>query len=383
MYNVVLIRSNPVKPYPRLEKMANCLVKNGHNVTVLAWDRDMDYEPREEQLKLKNCIVPIVRFGIKGQFSGGIKKNLKGIIKFQKLIYLWLKRHSSEIDVIHAYDFDTGYTALKFAQKYKKKIVYDIADYYVDSHGLKGSSIGKLVKAMEDSIINKADATIICTEERKQQIRGTHPKRLFVVHNTPDIDIDNKLEVERFSNLYVEAKRLKLVYVGILGKARFIDKIAEVVAKRSDCEFHIGGFGGGMETFFEGMDREHDNIHFYGRLLYDETIALEKACDVMCAIYDPSVPNHYYAAPNKFYEALALGKPLIMVRDTGMASVVEKECVGEVIEYTAESLNRALDKLVNNREKREEVAQKAKQLYLNNYSWKKMETTISEIYLAI
>ena len=93
MYNVVLIRSNPVKPYPRLEKMANCLVKNGHNVTVLAWDRDMDYEPRKEQLKLKNCIVPIVRVGIKGQFSGGIKKNLKGLIKFQKFIYFWLKEH--------------------------------------------------------------------------------------------------------------------------------------------------------------------------------------------------------------------------------------------------------------------------------------------------
>ena len=121
MYNVVLIRSNPVKPYPRLEKMANCLVKNGHNVTVLAWDRDMDYEPRKEQLKLKNCIVPIVRVGIKGQFSGGIKKNLKGLIKFQKFIYFWLKEHRSEIDIIHAYDFDTGYTALQFARKYKKK----------------------------------------------------------------------------------------------------------------------------------------------------------------------------------------------------------------------------------------------------------------------
>ena len=34
----------------------------------------------------------------------------------------------------------------------------------------------------------------------------------------------------------------------------------------------------------------------------------------MTAIYDPNISNHYYAAPNKFYEALMLGKPLIMVK---------------------------------------------------------------------
>ena len=40
MTGVVLIRSNPVRPYPRLEKMANFLARNGYKVTVLAWDRE-------------------------------------------------------------------------------------------------------------------------------------------------------------------------------------------------------------------------------------------------------------------------------------------------------------------------------------------------------
>lgn len=383
MYNVVLIRSNPVKPYPRLEKMASCLAKYGHNVTVLAWDRDSDYSPREELLKLENCTVPIFRIGIKGQFSGGIKANLVGLLKFQVFIFSWLKKHRSEIDVIHAYDFDTGYTALKFASKYKKKLVYDIPDYYIDSHGLKGSWLGKIIKKKEDLIINSADATIICTEERKNQIQGTNPNRLFVIHNTPNLDNICEFETSRFNNLKLDNGHLKLVYVGILGRARFIDKIAEVVATRNDCEFHIGGFGGGLEQFFQEMDRKHDNIHYYGRLLYDETIALEKACDVICAIYDPSVPNHYYAAPNKFYEALALGKPLIMARNTGMANIVESERLGEVIEYNTESLNNALNHLIDNRALQNEISKRARTLYSNKYSWKKMEDTIRKLYSVI
>ena len=177
--NVVLIRSNPIRPYPRLEKMSNCLAKNGHGVTVLAWDRDADYAPKEEMLSLKDTTVKIIRIGIKGQFSGGFKKNLKGLLKFQKFIYQWLKQHKAEYDVIHAYDFDTGYTALQCAKMFRKKMIYDIPDYYVDSHGMQDSSLGRIVKRLEDSVINRADATIICTEERKNQIAGTKPKKLL------------------------------------------------------------------------------------------------------------------------------------------------------------------------------------------------------------
>ena len=377
MYNVVLIRSNPVRPYPRLEKMANCLAKNGYGVTVLAWDRDSDYEPREEELKLKDSTVKIVRIGLKGQFSGGIKKNLKGLVGFQKFIYSWLKAHKDEYDVIHAYDFDTGYTARKCAKKFKKKFIYDIPDYYVDSHGLNGSVIGKLVKRMEDSVINRSDATIICTEERKEQILGTHPRKLYVIHNTPDVDISDE-------NAAVEVhERLKLVYVGIFGRVRYIDKIAEAVAARTDCEFHIGGFGAGMESYFEDMANKYDNIKYYGRIPYDRTIELERECDVMCAIYDPLVPNHYYAAPNKFYEALSLGKPLLMARNTGMASVVEEHGIGEVIDYNFDSLNGAIDRLIAERHRSGEIAKKAKALYNSKYSWKQMERVIKEIYTEL
>lgn len=374
MANVVLIRSNPVKPYPRLEKMANCLAKNGYGVTVLAWDRESDYSPKEEELKLKDTTVKIVRIGIKGQFSGGIKKNLKGLLGFQKFIYTWLKNHKSEYDIIHAYDFDTGYTALKCAKLFGKKIIYDIPDYYVDSHGMNGTTIGKVIKHLEDSVINKADATIICTEERKKQIKGTTPKRLYVIHNTPDIDVNSDECADDVCG------RLKLVYVGIFGRARFVDKIAEVVAARDDCELHIGGFGAGMEPYFEDMAQKYDNIFYYGRIPYDKTIELECKCDIMCAIYDPSVPNHYYAAPNKFYEALSLGKPLLMARNTGMASIVEEQGIGEVIEYNAESLNLALDKLVDNKKNFKLISLKEKELYNSNYSWKKMESVIKEIY---
>lgn len=370
---VILIRSNPVRPYPRLEKMANCLAKMGYGVIVLAWDRDDNYEAREEILKLKSTHVKIVRVGIKGQFSGGFKKNFTGLIKFQGFIFEWLTKYRKEYDVIHAYDFDTGFTALRCARLYKKKFVYDIPDYYIDSHGLNGTRLGTIIKNMEDRVISKADATIICTEERKQQIKDAYPRRLIVIHNTPDFSI-------KLQDSVAPSDKLKLVYVGVFGTTRFIDKIVEVVSKRSDCEFHIGGFGGGMEEYFKYAAERFDNIFYYGRIPYARTIELEQECDVICAIYDPKVPNHYYAAPNKFYEALMLGKPLIMAKDTGMASIVEANQIGEVIDYNEKSLNDAINNLIKKREEWNSLSYRAQCLYRESYSWESMENKINQLY---
>lgn len=380
MKRVVMLRSNPIRPYPRLEKMANCLAGMGCEVTVLAWDRDDNYKPREERLHLKNQDVRIIRAGIKGEFSGGFKKNAIGLARFEIFILRWLIKHQKEYDIIHAYDFDCGYIASKVAKRFKKKLVYDIADYYVDAHGLKGSSIGRWVENREIGVINKADATVLCTEERIKQIERSTPKKVVCVHNTPDIESYETITEPVISS---PTNRMKLVYVGILGLSRFIDKIAEVVSERNDCEFHIGGYGNNLENTFKTYAKNNDNIFFYGTLPYASTIELEKECDVMCAIYDPDVPNHKYAAPNKFYEALAIGKPLIMARHTGMAEIVEREAIGEVIDYSKEALNDAIDHLIKHKESWNEIRKRELRLYHEKYSWTKMEKRIHEMYSTL
>ena len=66
----------------------------------------------------------------------------------------------------------------------------------------------------------------------------------------------------------------------------------------------------------------------YGKLQYSQTLALESQCDIRVATYDPSIRNHKYSAPNKFYESLMLGKPIIMAKDIlGTMMCIEAEMV--------------------------------------------------------
>lgn len=373
---IIFIRSNPVAPYPRLEKTVNSLVMNGHEAHILAWDRSAKYSRKDSTHKLRDCQVPITRFGIPGKFGGGFKVNLFPLIKFQFNIFFWLFKNRKLYDAIHAYDFDTGYIALKCAKLLNKKLIYDIPDYYVDSHGLKGTLVGKLIQKMENNIINKANAVIICTEQRKEQIAGTSPKNLAVIHNSP---VSINLEKYKQSTDHNSNEKIKIVYVGILAASRFLKEIAEVVIRRDDCEFHVGGFGY-LDEYFIELSEKYSNIYYYGRITYEETLKLESKCDVITAVYDPDVPNHYYAAPNKFYEALMLGKPIIMAKNTGMSDVVLKNEIGEVIEYDAESFNDAINKLKRKKKQWNKISERAKKLYETEYSWTIMASRLLELY---
>jgi glycosyltransferase involved in cell wall biosynthesis len=123
-----------------------------------------------------------------------------------------------------------------------------------------------------------------------------------------------------------------------------------------------------------------DNINFYGKTLYDQTIALEKNSDLMVALYDPKIDNHIYAAPNKFYEALMLGKPLIMVKKTGFSDIIDKYDFGVTIEYSKVSLESGIDYLIDKRHQWHSMSNGMKKFFKDNYDWRIMEERLIKFY---
>lgn len=380
MKRVVLLRSNPVSPDPPVEKTADFLLSEGYKVTILAWDRSANKSVEESIIELNNGHAKVYRAFYKGEFSGGFRKNLKSLINFQFFLYSWLRQNHDSYDVIHAYDFDTALVASLISRMYHKKFVYAILDYYVASHNLTGSFTGKVIKKLEDHTIGTADVTLICTEKRKEQIKDANPKFLEIIHNTP-VEIKDITKSKRVCKS--NSDRMKIVYVGIFGGGRLLKELSHAIMCRKDCELHIGGFGAGMESFFQELSKENDNIFYYGRLKYNDTLRLESECDVMTAIYDPVIPNHKYAAPNKFYESLMLGKPIIMVENTGFDDIIKNESIGELIQYSEDSLNNALSQLISKRNEWQSMSINAKRLYHDVYSWNIMQQRLKTVYNSL
>lgn len=374
---IVFLRSNPVSPDSRVEKEVDSLLKENHDIEIIAWDRAKKHLLESHIIKLQNGNVVIHRFGIAATFGGGIKKNLLPLIEFQIKMLYWLFKNRKKYEVIHACDFDTALTAFLVSKLLRKKLIYDIFDYYIDAFRVPNVlNLKNIIKKLDQTIINNADATIICTEKRIEQIKETRPKNIEIIHNTPP-DIQFSPNTKILNN-----NKFKIAYVGILAEGRFIEETANIVIKNKDYEFHIGGFGE-LESVFIDLAKRFDNIIYYGKIPYMKTLELESSCDIITAIYDPKIPNHYYAAPNKFYEALMLGKPIIMAKNTGLDYIVSENKIGEVIDYNPESLERALEKLIQRKDEWPDISLRMNYLYKKQYSWSEMERRLLSLYRKI
>lgn len=357
MANIIYLRSTSIVNDSRATKEISSYLSNNNNVIVLGWNRQ---QLKDIFIKNGSNDARVDMFNLESNYGDGFK-NIFKLLKFEFWLYNKLKLYRNEYDIIHACDFETAYIASKIAKKYNKKFIYDIYDYYVDCHNLR--FLNNIIEKIDIKTINKANSVILCTEQRKKQILKAMPKKVIVIHNTPDIK-------QCGHNHKFNPKKIKICYVGILQDDRLLKEICEEIVHQNNIELHIGGFGK-YENFIKAMSEQNKNIKYYGQMQYSKTIELESKCDILFATYNPVVPNHKYSAPNKVYEAMGLGKPIIVCKNTGVDELVENEKIGYSINYDAKDFIKTIKKITVNDYK--EMSLKTQLIYNEKYSWIKME----------
>lgn len=329
--------------------------------------------------KYKDQLIPNYEMQFKTDMGRGLR-NIFQLFLYQILTTLWLIKNSGRYDAIHAFDLDAGIPALICSKLKRKKIIYHIADFYIDSRQGIPSKLGKYVRNLEYSVISKADTTIICTEERREQIVNSNPKKLYVVHNTPveQYQLENRI---RNKNDINNSGLLTLGYVGGLFETRFIRQIIDFVKNNPNVRLNIAGLGP-LEHLVKEATDVHHNIIYYGRISYEEALDLYSQCDVMFAMYDPSIPNHKYSAPNKVYEAMMLGMPIIVAKGTGIDTLVETEKIGFSIDYSEKEFNSTIEYILNHKELMKQFESNSQNAF-SKYSWEKMKKRVQEIYMDL
>lgn len=371
---IYYLRSTSIINDSRASKEIVSLLNNKYDVFVLGWDRDKKIK-NYKKIIINSKKIDSKYFKFKAGYGKSVV-NILGLLFFQVWLLLMLIKDNKKYSCIHACDFDCGFVSLIICQLFNKKLVYDMYDYYSDSRPMS-IKIEKIVNKMENMVIDNSDVSIICGEWRKQQISNTKPKRIAVIHNTPDINHVCSKKILKSSS-----RKIKLVYVGILQEDRLLLEVINKIKDDDNYEIHVGGFGQ-HEKYIEKISEKYKNIYFYGSLRYEEVLSLEKDCDVLFATYNPKIKNHRFSAPNKVYEAMALGKPIIVCKNTGIDKLVKDNEIGLTINYDGNDFMRSLKMLSTNRCKLREMGSKAKNLYDEKYNWHVMELRLADIYKQI
>jgi hypothetical protein len=349
---IVFLRSIHAAVDSRLMRYVQALDRAGKDSLVLHW-------PRGGNAKLVDDEARRVAFSLEANLGGGWK-NAFGLLKWTFWCFLTLVRNRKSIKIVHAVDLDTALPALLFSKLFGKKFVFDIYDSYGDARSISG--VARKVVDMVEGFAARCAAEVILPDTcRTSQVPAT-VKNLRIIENVPF-----NLGAECCYGLSSHSDCIKLAYVGILEEEhRGLEDLLSAVARFPDkVELHVGGFGP-LAGVCERMMQAHRNIHFHGALAPEQAIGLMAKCDVVIGMYYRTKPHHWRATPNKYYEHLLLGKPLVTTAGTPPGVKVTENQSGWPIREGLASIAALLEGIT--KEECAALGKNARQKWVEQYS---------------
>ncbi|ASJ11443.1 hypothetical protein A3L14_00435 [Thermococcus thioreducens] len=352
-----MVVSNSFNPDPRVYKEAKSLLDRGYLVRVVAWNRDGTHPPFEviDGLEVERIGVP-ARYGVLVEFL------LKLPVFY--VIFLWkYLRKGREFDVIHTHDFDTA--LLGFLLKLVTGIhwVYDVHDLY-DSL-VSNKTLGMLITLFDSLFLRTADAVITVNHEMTRiLIKRSRPRHVVVVMNT----------MNPFNVCREKWSSFTIFYGGVLSNDRFIEEMIEI-AYSLGVNMRIAGLG-----ILEDKIK-HAPVDFLGYISHKQAVMELSKAHLTFILYDPAVPNNRIASPNKLFEAMWVGTPVIVVKGTLPEKLASKFVVPA--QYSREDVKNLLLELKLNPKILRKKARFGRRIFLAKYTWDIMESKLMTLYLEV
>jgi glycosyltransferase involved in cell wall biosynthesis len=328
MKHVVVLRSNAADA--GYLKILSTLAKE-YRVSCLAWDRRGDYAPLVKGPNVEHSFFRV-------RAASYSLATLLKLVVFN--LWLLVRLLFTKTDCIHAVDLDTGMVGYFVARLKGKAFVYHCLDpYYPALPQSWPGFLAKLTKKLEDMLIGSADFFVITDMLRMKQHGGSKPRKTIEFANVPMVEPE--LRTNEANDSFVVG------YIGALEEGRNLLIVTKAISELSGegVELVIGGVGTLSEEI-RFMAETSDNISFTSYLPYSEVLGLESTFDAFIYVSDSTSESQRWVSPNKLFESMALGKPIVVGEGTLVAERVREIGNGVIIPYgDKEELKHAVLKL--------------------------------------
>jgi len=373
---ILMFVTNPFTSDPRVYNEARALVKADFRVTVIAWDRDKQNPPSQtwdgiEIIRLRTRLLPQ-----KHNFSSPLWVAPNMLLWQQQAFHQALKLHKEEpFDAIHCHDMDTLNIGVRLKKKLGLPLIYDAHEIYgYMMHRHFPHPIANLFLWWEKRLLPKVDRIINVGEAQKQYFTSITNKPIPLIRNCKPLQ---SLEYQPPDN----HGDFTLLYIGGLAYQRGVMMLVHAAKDMAGVRCLIGGIG--QQSYVAELEKEcskTSNVTFLGKVPFEEVIPMTKKVDCIFCMFDPTDLNNITGAPNKLFEAMVCGRPIICTKGTYSGEVTEQEKVGLSVEYTEAALKDAIIKLRDNPELREALGRNALNAAIRTYNWKRQETKLLELY---
>ena len=372
------------------------LARMGHEVVILdrKYSKDDPAVEQVEGVEIARLNVMQIRSGKAPGFIRFILAELSAIL-FALAVSRYLRKNSSNIDVIHLHLTSIGLIVSILNRRLRGKMLYTchLGHWELVTESLR--IFERIHLLLDPYLMRRVKRVIALNESAKSSfisIAKVKAESIAVVPNGVDTDFFHpNIETAEAVKRYGLEGKSRVLFVGRLAKIKGVEHLlraAEIVINEfgyRDTSFVLVGPATfvateepiSMEEVLSFL-RQHQlekHVILTGSLPLEEVRALYAACDIFV------LPSLAEGDPLVTLEAMASGKPIIGTKVGGIPNQIRDGWNGFLIEPGEEQqLVERIVYLLDNPEERERMALNSRRYAEEEFDWKRVAEKLSASY---
>lgn len=370
------------------------LVKRGHNVTIITSTNPIGCpEP---------CTVDVEGIKViyvKNEYSNYMSP-LKKVYSFVHFLQLAIKEGCKQehVDMVYATStpLTIGYVAMRLKAKKKFPYVFEVRDLWpefpIQVGAIKNKLVIKFLRWIERRIYEKSEHVVALSPGMQDGViaAGTPKEKTTMVPNMskPDLFFPHEKDEATIKQFGIDTTKFNVIHFGSMGRANGLEYIVE--AAKACAEKGVNGINGinfifmGSGATEPGLKKMVDeyglnNVQFLGKHNMATVIEVVNCCDASITTFK-NLPILKTNSPNKLFDSLSAGKPIIVNSAGWTKDMVEKgDCGFFVDPDDPEALADKLIQIKDNKELLEKWGKNARNLSETVYDKSILSAQVADV----
>jgi glycosyltransferase involved in cell wall biosynthesis len=295
-----------------------------------------------------------------------------------------------DCDLFVAHDLPAVLPCFLAARLKRRPLVYNAHELWSETNGMS-APFPALWRLLERFYCPRVDA-IISPEANRARIYleeyGARALPVVVANCPPFRPLPRGDELRTFLAAQQRSADVLVLYQGIFDASRRLDRLVEAMRYLPD-EVALVIMGRGSEEQRSAIDaviREcglEARVAFHPFVPYERLAAVTASADIGVLLYANDCRNNYYCAPNKLYEYLHAGLPVVTSNFPGLIDVVETLELGACVNPDSpEDIARGIAFLLDG-ERRKEITNRAIAISAEKFHWDREFEKILTLYRSL
>lgn len=337
------------------------LIANGHQVVMLTSRRKSQQESFIERITIDGIDVIYVDNPYNNQM--GVMGRLWSFLKFM-VVSAWLGLKEKNVDLVYATStpLSVGIPALLIKWIKGTKYIFEVRDLWpevpVQMGAIKNKFIIRFLEWYEKTIYKSASHVVALSPGMRDGVikYGISPGSVSMIPNMAKKDeFFVRARSYEVANTYkINTNHFNAIHFGTMGTANGLKYLIDAASYLqehgiSSIDFIFMGKGREEPELMKlCQERQLNNVRFLGRYPMDIVSEIVNVCD--CSIVSfADLPILYTNSPNKFFDSLSAGKPLVVNSAGWTKDIVEKHNCGVYVDpQKPEDLAKMLIKMSEN-----------------------------------